>query len=73
MSQRLLSAARDGLLDWPEGSILLNRVPADFAPELPLDRCILVHGFAPEVAAWSAQGVTAIEQIGAFVRRTMPR
>lgn len=64
MSQRLLSAARDGLLDWPEGSILLNRVPADFAPELPLDQCTLVHGFAPEVAAWSAQGVTAAEHTG---------
>lgn len=64
MSQRLMSATRDGLLDWPEGPVLLNRVPSDFAPELPLDRCTLVHGFAPELAAWSGYGVQTADEIG---------
>ncbi len=63
VSQRLCSAVRDGLLEWPAGRILLNRVPAEFAPQLPLDQCAVVHGFAPEIANWTAQGVTVAEQI----------
>lgn len=59
-----MSAVRDGLLVWPDGPILLNRVPASFAPELPLETCTLVHGFAPEVAAWAALGVTASPDFG---------
>ena len=60
---RIETALSDGLLDLPtNGRILVMRCPPEFAVLLPTDRTDVVHGFAPDHAAWEKTGANMLEK-----------
>ncbi len=64
-SPRLETALEDGSLALPaDGRVLVLRCPPQMGALLPLDRCDVVHGFAPLHEAWQAQGFHLIDQPG---------
>ncbi len=61
-SARFEAALRDGDLVLPaQGRVLVLRADPDMAQSLPLDRCDVLHGFAPDHAAWARAGAAMIQ------------
>lgn len=61
-SARIEAALRDDDVVLPaEGRMLVLRADPEMARVLPVERCDVVHGFAPDHAAWAASGVTMID------------
>ena len=61
---RLSTALDDGLIDLPQGGIVIMRPPATYdVSALPREAITIQHSFYPDAAAWQAAGFPVVQEL----------